>query len=164
MSQNCKHDLGQFLVVNDRKRTRNAWAAAKRAERFRLKEPSRPANGPFGRSLVSGPDSWPKKSVYWIAPQLLLILRPVGGSGGHQGHGQPQQGWACIYVSFSCSLGTEWQITSCKRFCKLYSERSSGVTAMLPSALLQRQAEGTLWKQLTISGWWGLYRVTSHLK
>ena len=36
------------LLEINRKRSRNAWAAAKRAERFRPKEPSRPANGPFG--------------------------------------------------------------------------------------------------------------------
>ena len=49
-------DIGHFLdnygIENDQKRSRNAWAAAERAERFRPKEPSRPANGPFGRSLI----------------------------------------------------------------------------------------------------------------
>ena len=53
---------GTFTVENDRKRYRNAWAAAERAERFRPKEPSRPANGPFGRSL------------HWRAIRAILVI------------------------------------------------------------------------------------------
>ena len=49
---NYRANKDEIEVVNDRKRSRNAWAAAEGAERFRPKEPSRPANGPFGRSLV----------------------------------------------------------------------------------------------------------------
>ena len=47
-SQSPGYPTAIHLLEINRKRNQNAWAGAERAERFQPKEPSRPANGPFG--------------------------------------------------------------------------------------------------------------------
>ena len=105
---------GTREVENDRKSYRNAWAAAERAERFRPKEPSRPANGPFGRSLIY-PSKLEAQTDLSLFPPIITASPRLHGTKSPKGEGRCQEKCRVCHYSPSCPLdaNADAHVTKC---------------------------------------------------